>query len=495
MTTRSTGENRSAFFGLLFNYTNNKITIIGIVITTVSALTIIGFFLIGGWVGIMNPYVNIISFLILPTFFVIGLIIIPLGMLRRGRKLQQAGMTREQLGSYPQFDFNSPDVRRFAAVVLSLSAVNILILGVASYKGVSYMDSAAFCGKTCHSLMQPEYTAYQQSPHARVDCVKCHIGPGASWFVKSKLDGLRQVWKTTFNTYQRPIETPVKNLRPAQATCEQCHWPEKHHGDKLWAFARFSTDEANTPSFNAMLIKTGGGTLDLGSHGGIHWWHIYSDNKIQYISDESRQEIYWVKLTLPTGESRVYTRPGGKEVTAEQISNARTMDCIDCHNRPTHHFLVPSEAIDKVLQDFPEFVALPFYKKQALQAIKGDYQTHSAGMQAVRDAITGYYEKEYAQLWQSQQHVLQRAADEAARVYGRSVFPEMKTNWETHPYNIGHDDFPGCWRCHDDEMSTADGKHTIPQDCETCHVFIVEDSPTTPDLPGELTQMAQGDES
>ncbi len=494
MTAERSGSKR-AFFGRLFNYANNAVTIIGIVLTTVSALTIIGFFMMGVWVGIQNPYANIISFLILPAFFVVGLLLIPIGMLRRSRKLRKAGATAEELDRYPHLDFNNRELRRFAGIILGLTALNMLILGVASYKGVSYMDTAQFCGTTCHSLMQPEYTAYQQSPHSRVECVECHIGPGASWFVKSKLDGLRQVWKTTFDTYDRPIETPVKNLRPAQATCEHCHWPKKHHGDKLWVFARFGTDEANTPSYNAMLIKTGGGSLDLGAHGGIHWWHIYSDNKIEYVSDEKHQEMYWVRLTLPDGTTRVYTRDGDDKVTDQQIAEARTMDCIDCHNRPTHHFLVPAKALDQVLEDFPEFVSLPYYKKQALEAIKGDYPSHAAGMKAVKDAVLQYYKEQQPDVWESKKSVVERSADEAARVYGRSVFPEMKTNWETHPYNIGHDDFPGCWRCHDSEMSTADGKHVIPQDCDTCHAFIVEDSATRPDLPGELTQLAQAHES
>ncbi len=479
----SSNSNRGWSVGRLFNYANNPITILGIVLTTVSGLGIVTFVITQLYGGIRNPYTSIFSFIILPSIFVAGLVLIPLGMWRRSRKLRRDGVSDEELDRFPRLDFNSPQIRRLGLTVLGLTAVNLVLLGFSSYYAVDEMDTASFCGETCHYLMQPEYTAYKGSPHSHVACVECHIGPGASWFVKSKLDGLRQVWKTVWDTYERPIKTPVVTLRPARQTCEQCHWPAKHYGDKMNVFARFSTDEANTPSFNVMLIKTGGGSLDLGRQGGIHWWHIYSDNKIRYVSDAARQKMYWVELTTPDGKTKVFTRGDDtvpNEATIE--SDARVMDCIDCHNRPTHLFEVPSKALDTVLSNHADYRALPYYKKQALEAIKGDYGTHDGGMEAVTEKVIAYYQANHLELWQAKQDLVTRAAKAAADIYGRTVFPAMKTNWETHPDNIGHDDFPGCWRCHDGEMSTADGNDTIPIDCDTCHVFLVEDSPTEPDI-------------
>jgi len=228
-----------------------------------------------------------------------------------------AGVSKEQRWRYPRLDFNDPHLRRIGTVVLFLTAVNALIFGISSLMAVEHMESVEFCGTTCHTLMEPEYTTYQQSPHSRVLCVECHIGPGASWFVRSKLDGLRQVWHTLRDTYDRPIESPILTLRPARETCEQCHWPEKHYGDKIHVFARFRTDEANTPRYTAMLLRTGGGSLDAGNHSGIHWWHINSDNQIRYVSDPSRQEIRWVELVTPAGEVRTYTRDGEDPPAAE----------------------------------------------------------------------------------------------------------------------------------------------------------------------------------
>ncbi|NOZ95334.1 MAG: cytochrome C [Acidobacteria bacterium] len=473
---------RSGTLGRLFNYANNGITLTGIVIATVAALTIIIFMLAGLAGGFHNPYIGIFAFLVLPAVFVVGLLIIPVGMWRRRRQLIAEGTSEADMARYPRLDFNDPHLRRIGFTVLALTAFNAILLGSTSYLAVEEMDTVKFCGTTCHTVMQPEYTAYQESPHSRVRCVQCHIGPGASWFVRSKVDGLRQVWKTAWGTYDRPIETPIHNLRPARQTCEQCHWPIKHHGDKLKVFARFSEDEANTPSFTAMLIKTGGGSLDLGRHGGIHWWHIYSDNKIRYVaSDKRRQKIAWVELTMPSGEVRRYSRKGTKLPPLDQLeAKARVMDCIDCHNRPTHLFENPDYALDDVLMNHPEIQALPYFKKVALKIVTADYPSHDGGVASVQQGIVSYYKTQYPQMWATKKDLIDRAASWAAEVYGRTFFPEMKTDWKTHPNNIGHEDFPGCWRCHDDEMSTADGRHTIPQDCDTCHVFLAEDSQTPP---------------
>jgi hypothetical protein len=476
-------EDQKKFFGRLFNYANNGITISGVVLTTLSGLLIVVFLIAQLWGGLDNPYIGLFAYVMLPVIFVLGLIEIPIGMWRRRRNLISEGATEEELTEFPRLDFNDPQMRRVATIVIVMTALNAVILGSASFFAVEEMETVTFCGETCHTVMQPEYTAYQDSPHSRVACVDCHIGPGASWFVKSKLDGLRQVWRTALNTYDRPITSPIHTLRPARETCEQCHWPNKHHGDKLRIFSRYKTDEANSPSYTAMLLRTGGGSLDIGRAGGIHWWHIYSDNKIRYVAkDERREEIAWVELTTPDRQVRTYTRDG-EELPAEEIEGrARIMDCVDCHNRPTHTFHVPSKAVDWMIDTHTELGSLPYYKREAVKAIEGEFETHAAGTEAVRSAIIDFYAAEYPAVSAANSDLVARGADLAAQAYGKVVFPDMGTNWETHPNHIGHDDFPGCMRCHDDEMSTADGEHTIPMDCETCHIFLLEDSAEYPEF-------------
>ena len=386
-------------------------------------------------------------------------------------RLIKEGATEEELTTFPRLDFNDPHIRRVATIVIVLTALNTVILGAASFFAVEEMETVEFCGETCHTVMQPEFTAYQDSPHSRVACVDCHIGPGASWFVKSKLDGLRQVWHTAIETYARPIGTPIHTLRPARETCEQCHWPNKHHGDKLRIFSRYKTDEANSPSYTAMLLRTGGGSLDIGRAGGIHWWHIYSDNKIRFIaSDERREEIAWVELTTPDGSVRTYSRDWEEAPPADVDGEARIMDCVDCHNRPTHTFFVPTKAVDWIIDTHPELQALPYYKKTGGQGDRGRLpeprRGHGRGPAGgggfLRSRSTRRSLTESAEL-------VAKGADLAAQAYGKTVFPAMDTNWETHPNHIGHDDFPGLhalprrrdvdsgWRVHD-----SDGLRDLP---------------------------------
>lgn len=470
-------------FGRLFNYANNPLSILGIVLTTISGLSIITFLLVE-WLGhLPNPYIGIFAYLILPGIFIIGLVLIPVGMLMRRRKLIASGASEAEHQRYPRLDFNDPALRRLATLVLVLTAVNAVIFGSSSFLAVEHMESVEFCGTTCHTLMTPEYTAYQDSPHSKVTCVECHIGPGTSWFIRSKVDGLRQVWATVRDSYDKPIQTPIHTLRPARETCEECHWPAKHYADKLRVFARFDTDEANTASYTAMVLQTGGGTRELGEHGGIHWWHIYSDNKIRYYGSEDRETISWVELTTADGEVRTYTREGEELPPAELIdTEARVMDCIDCHNRPTHLLEVPSNALDVALAARAELVTLPFFKREALAAIEADYPTRVEGMEEVRRRVESFYSEGYPELWQERRSSVEKGAEVASTIYGRSVFPEMSTTWETHRNHIGHEDSPGCFRCHDEELATADGDHVITIDCETCHTFLVEDSETPIDF-------------
>ncbi|MBI5549112.1 MAG: NapC/NirT family cytochrome c, partial [Deltaproteobacteria bacterium] len=172
------------------SYTRNLMSLMGAVLVTASAVLFLAFFGLEllGFEG--GPYLGIISFLVLPALFVFGLLLIPVGAWRARRRAR-----RKQSGvpSLPVFDLNQPRIRRGVLAFAGLTALNLVILSLAAYKGVEVMDSVSFCGKACHTVMEPEYTAYQRSPHSRVRCTECHIGPGAPWFVKSKLSGAWQL--------------------------------------------------------------------------------------------------------------------------------------------------------------------------------------------------------------------------------------------------------------------------------------------------------------
>jgi len=469
----------------LFTYAQNPLTVIGFGLTTLSGIGLLVFLILEGLGVVENPYVGLLGLAFLPGLFVGGLVAMPIGILLRRRKLMKLGQLSDEVSVYPRLDFNDSHMRLAVLVVAGLTFVNAVLIATSSAVAVEFMDTPKFCGTVCHKVMQPEYTAYQNSPHSRVKCVQCHIGPGTSFLVRSKFDGLRQVWKVLMGSYAKPIASPVHHLRPARDTCEGCHWPAKHYGDKLRLIARFEEDEKNTASFTALLLKTGGGAKNAGQqHGGIHWWHIYADNRIRYVAtDERRQEMAWVELTTPDGKRTEFVREGAKVLSPDVIRDkARLMDCIDCHNRPTHLFQSPAKETDALLQRQADLRDLPFYKREVVKAASVTYPTHELGVEGVRNAITAFYKTSSPEIAVKQAALVARAAEEAARVYDRTEFPEMKTGFKTHPNNIGHEDSPGCFRCHDGGMKNAKTGETIPDDCETCHSILVDGSPTQPDL-------------
>lgn len=447
----------------------NAVTLAGAVLTTSSALTMIAFWFYDYFLpGPPHPYVGILIFLILPGIFVIGLLLIPLGIWLRRRSLSEKG---ELPAVYPAVDLSAPEVRTGLGYVAAATVMNLLIIGTASYRGVQYMDTTSFCGQTCHTVMAPEFSAYENSPHAHVECVDCHIGPGAPWFVRSKLSGLRQVFAVTFHTYSRPIPSPVKYLRPARETCEQCHWPQRFTGDKFLVNTSYKDDEKNTPQTDVLLMKVGGRTWQ--GNVGIHGRHLTDYARIRYIAtDTERQTIPVVYYTDDAGKTTEYVSTDAKP-TQQQLAKGenRTMDCVDCHNRPTHAFDLPENAVDKQMSIGRISPELPFIKKQAVEALKVDYPARDVAKQRIVDELNRFYLTNYPDIYQKRRTVVQQAADEVAAIYLRNVFPDMRLTWGTHPNNLGHNDSPGCFRCHDGSHTSADGK-TITNDCSACHQFL-----------------------
>jgi hypothetical protein len=374
---------------------------------------------------------------------------------------------------YPRIDLGRPFLRDAGALVLLATALNVVILGTATYKGVEYMDSTQFCGLTCHSVMAPEHTAFVDSPHSRVGCVQCHIGPGADWFVRSKLSGTRQVFAVALGTYSRPIPSPVRELRPARETCEQCHWPRKFHGDRLVVRTKFADDEANTRSTTVLMLRVGGHS-GVGATG-IHGRHLDEAERIRYVSTDGRQTIPRVTYVDDDGKTVEYvsetpTGPGG-EPSRPVGYEERAMDCMDCHNRPTHTFQLPERAVDRALAEGRISPELPFVRKKAVEVLRAEYPDREAAAAAIVATLAGFYQREYPEVYGLKRDLVEAATFQVKDIYLRNVFPAMKVTWGTYPNNIGHEDFPGCFRCHDDKHVSADGRR-ISQDCEACHAIL-----------------------
>jgi hypothetical protein len=452
----------------------NPITLIGVVLTTTSAITLIVYWLflilLGGGAA-TYPYAGIVFFLLLPAIFVLGLLLMPIGELLRRRELLKKG---ELPSVYPRLDLADPALRNAGVFVGVATLLNIVIFSAASYKGTEYMESVHFCGQTCHTVMQPEYTAYSNSPHSRVACVDCHIGPGASWFVRSKVSGVKQVFAVAFDDYPRPIPSPVEHLRPARATCEQCHWPQRFSGNILFIRTHYQEDESNTPSTTVLAMKVGGQSAT--GMEGIHGHHLDPGVRVTYIAiDQKRQVIPQVTYTDPEGKTTVYNSSDTK-VTSEALARGehRVMDCVDCHNRPTHTFQLPGSALDQAMSE--QFISpdLPYIKKEALLVLKASYPDRNIAKQRIAETLRDFYQKNYPQIVASQTEKLNGAIQSVQSIYLRNVFPAMDVTWGTYIDDLGHTDWPGCFRCHDGSHVSADGK-TIPNDCDTCHELVAVD--------------------
>ena len=453
----------------------NPISLVGLVVALVATAFGLPMMVMDIFNRHTDPYIAVVIYMVLPLVATGGVGIALLGMWwERGRRRRRPDRPPTPL---PHVDLNQP--RHQAAVVGALFGVMILVvlLSVTGYRAYHFTESVKFCGLVCHQVMKPEYTAYQHSPHARVACTACHVGPGADWFVRSKLNGLHQVYSVATHTYPRPIPTPVKNLRPAQDTCEQCHWPAKFFGAQQKTFTHYLMDESNSPWQIQMLIKVGGAqpTQDAGS--GIHW-HMNIAKTIEYVaSDEQREVIPWVRVTDRDGRTTIYQSPE-QPLSTEQLRTAaiRRMDCVDCHNRPSHIYHPPDRAVEEAMAHDRIDRRLPYVKRETVRLLAGEYHTEPEALQAIRDGLMVFYQKEYPELLAQQPGAIQQAAEETARIYARTIFPEMRVDWRTHPNHAGHLYSAGCFRCHDGLHASAEGR-TITKDCNTCHLIVAQGPP------------------
>jgi len=465
MTPNNSNTQGRGWLSPFIHLSNNWISLAGVVIVTTA--TIFWLFLLPVTLRgeVHNPYVGILSFLILPGPFFLGLILIPLGMWIQRKREGRKGIYPP---NFPALTWNNADLRRLTYFIGAATVVNIVIASQLSYGAVSYMDTVTFCGQTCHTVMQPEYTAYQNSPHSNVECVQCHIGPGAGWFVKSKLSGMGQVFAVTFNTYPRPIPTPVHNLRPARETCEACHWPQKYGEDRIKIVPTYAEDETNTLTKTVLLMKIGGG-----NHGvGIHGTHLGKGVRIQYEhSDDARQVIPRVKYTV-NGKTTEYVTADAKPEGS--YGESREMDCMDCHNRPAHAYDLPERALNKSMNSGSMSASLPFAKKKALEILKVNYKSRDEAAQRIPAAFAKYYQDTYPAIWSSRQQEVTSTGNEVLAIWNRNIFPDMNVTWGKYPMNIGHTDFPGCFRCHHGGHN-AKGGESITQDCGACHNLLATD--------------------
>jgi len=450
----------------------NWISLIGATIALISFFMIVFLFTITSILFQEATYIGLVIYILLPAVMIVGLLLIPIGMIISRKKVAA------HEGPWPKIDLNDPRYRNSFILFSIFSAIFLFASALGSYQAFHYTESVEFCGEVCHSVMEPEYTAYQNSAHARVACVDCHVGSGADWYVRSKLSGLYQVYAVLADVYPRPIPTPIENLRPARETCEECHWPQKFYGQKLRLERHYKNDEENSPWDIHLLMKIGAEQPAYGYKEGIHW-HINPNIQVEYIAtDEQRQEIPWVRyINFETGDTVVYQNediaPDEDEIKTAEI---RVMDCMDCHNRPSHSYKPPAYFVNEAMAAGRIPPNVPEIKNLSMEICAEEMPTSDSAMQYIRESIHEFYSENYTDFADENPELIEKAIAGLEDAYLKNIFPSMKVRWDAYPNNIGHLEFDGCFRCHND-LHTAENGDVISKDCNICHTIVAQGPP------------------
>jgi NapC/NirT cytochrome c family, N-terminal region len=478
-----------ALIGFLPKLWSNWITLLGAVVVTVSAVTILAALAIDLTSAGLNAYAAAILFLVVPALLGAGLLLIPLGLFLDRRRVRRRGGPPVEADSV-QAAFTqamaSGTVRRRVAFVLLISALNVLIFSTVTYRAVTFMETPKFCGNVCHTVMQPEFDAYNHSPHSHVACVECHIGAGAAAAADAKLAGLRRVWGVATGRFQRPIEPP-HNLRPASETCGGCHQPNRQEGTRVAFRVHFKADEANTPQVTAMMVHIGGEDPQTHEWSGIHA-HASTRYQIRYeYLDNKRQTIGKIQKVQDGKVLKEWLPPKDAVGT---VLGTRTMDCTDCHNRATHVYDgTPENAVTQALADGRLDRKVPWLYQVGVRVLQAGTPPRDQAEAQFHRALEAGYDHDHPQQKPSAQ-ALDQAARGLAALYQRNVYPVMQLSWNKYPSEMGHGGpDPGnskaqCFRCHSGDHLTADGQE-LSSKCGLCHEVVAKDE-RPEDLPDEL---------
>jgi hypothetical protein len=432
----------------------NWISFLGVVVAIGALFSFLLLFVMDALSKFANPYVSILTYMVVPGFLIGGLTLFFAGAWLERRRRAKGGLPTSL-----RLDLNQPRDRRAFVTFLVSAVVFLLLSALGSYNAFNFTESVTFCGETCHKVMEPEKVTHDHGPHARVACVEC-----VSWFVKSKISGSYQLYSVAFNKYSRPIGTPIKNLRPSRDTCEECHWPQQFVGNLDRTFDYFQSDASNSPYSIRLLLKIGGSDPTRGPVGGIHW-HNLPGNKVEYVAtDDARQKIPWVRITDATGKVTVFKTKNFTNDVAKM--DVRRMDCMDCHNRPSHRYLSPERAVNQAISLKKIDPSIPWIKTNALYVLTRKYEHADQAKAAIAETLNTRYPNDTR---------VAQAIPVLQQIYADNFFPEMKASWATYPDNVGHMIWPGCFRCHDGQHKTEDRTQTIKaNDCNTCHTILAQ---------------------
>jgi len=424
----------------------NPLSLVGAWVTTLSVLAFLTYLALDAFGLLPSPYAGLFGFLLVPAFFVVGLLLVPLGIWRESR--------RRRLGRpawrWPAIDLARGRTWAVILAVAALTVVNLVIVAVASVGAVHYSESNQFCGQLCHTPMTPEFTAHGQGAHARINCVDCHVAPTAAGFVRAKLNGTRQLRELVTNSYARPIVLARSRVPVPADTCERCHAPMSPDREVKRVFREHKDNEGSTELTTTLMVFAG-----------KDHWHTRPDVLVEYVAtDDGLGKIPYVRVT-DAGKVTEYfaenvtTPPAGRPM--------QRMDCLDCHNRPAHTMAsTPAQVVDQAIVRGEISQKVPFVRSEMVDALSEDRPPGVDGAHAIAERLTKTFGDATPEA--------REAVQAALRLYRANVFPEMKITWGTYSNQLFHVEDGGCFRCHDDaHVARGNPDKKIGQDCELCH--------------------------
>lgn len=458
----------------------NWLSLLGIVVSLGALFTFVLLFAVDLLWGHAGPYFGLLAYVVVPGAFVGGLCLMVLGFL-----LWYWLNYREKdaTGCWAWLKLKAPDVKAdfshlstWIVLVCLLAALGVSasVVTLAGYKVYHWTEEDEFCGELCHVTMEPENVAHQTSPHAKIQCVECHVGPGLEAYAYAKINGIRQLAQNLTGTYHTPIHVPVAALygrhldgkTKIEHTCLECHWSDQYVGAKDKTFVHFLKNEEDAKATIRMSLKVGGNDPKAGPVGGIHSHITAAGKKVEFVTENNKREgkVSWVRQTSEKGEVTVYARDGFKFDEAKQ--KVFTMTCLECHNRPAHQYASPVTAVDLAM----ELGTLPLelgdsVKYTVIDLLTGDYKTQEEAIKAISEGLNEYFpDSEHLAL----------ATQTVQDIYKRNFFPRMKANWAAYPDHIGHKESEGCARCHNGELTDEKEGQAIRNGCQDCHQIIAQ---------------------
>ena len=222
----------------------NWLSLAGLVLAVSAFFAFVLLFSVDIFATHANPYMGILAYVVAPMFLLTGLAMALLGYILESRRIPK-GHPELASSFVLHVNLSRKRDRRLLIGFVGGSLGFFFLTALGSYQTYHITETNSFCGEVCHTSMEPQFKAYQHSAHARVACVACHVGPGAGAYIRTKVSGIRQLYHTVLGDFKRPIQLHNVNQRPAQETCQSCHWSQKHTGDLQKTCLLYTSDAAD----------------------------------------------------------------------------------------------------------------------------------------------------------------------------------------------------------------------------------------------------------